>query len=177
MLTTIVGQRGVLWLCSSDTSGLIEQIGPANDPLNLIGMASAFKSDVLFSGLLFMGIVLTFVSTLLLATFPGWHEERNSETGSEVDVKPFPSRPVSQIALSNSFVAAVLLLIASLWQHVGAVGAATMAETANYGNIKVSIGGGAMAIVWISFTMEMIATIGLVVMILSIIVLDRLTDD
>lgn len=167
----------MLWLCSSDTAGLTEQIGPENDPLNLIGLASSFKSDVLFSGLIFMSIVLAFVCTLLLGTFPGWHEERDENTGSTVDIKPFPSRPVSQVALSNAFVAAILLLTASLWQHVAAVGAAAMAEAANYGNIKATIGTGAMAMGWIGFTFEMIATIGLLVMILSIIVLDRLTDD
>lgn len=172
-----VRQRGVLWLCSSDTTGLIEQIGPQNDPLNLIGTSSAFRTDVLFSGLLFMGIVLAFICFLLLGTFPGWHEERDPVTGSDVDIKPFPSRPVSQVALSNAFVAAVLLLTASLWQHVGAVGAATMVETANFGNVKAQIGAGAMAMIWISFTFEIIISIGLVTMILSIIVLDRLTDD
>ena len=71
-----VRQRGVLWLCSANTNGLAQQIGPENDPLNLIGAASKFRNDVLFSGLLFMAIILSFLSVLLLATFPGWHEER-----------------------------------------------------------------------------------------------------
>lgn len=177
MLNLTLGQRGVLWLCSSDTAGLTDQIGPENDPLDLIGMASAFKNDVLFSGLLFMGIVLAFVCFVLLATFPGWHQERDVRTGSDIDIKPFPSRPVLQFALSNAFVAAVLLLTASLWQHVGAVGAAAMVETTTFGNVKAQIGAGAMAMGWIGFTFEMLVTIGLVIMILSLIILDRLTDE
>ena len=172
-----VRQRGILWLCSSDSNGLAQQIGPENDPLDLIGAASSFKDDVLFSGLLFMSVVLAFICIVLLSTFPGWHEERDERTGSDVDVKPFPSRPVSQVALVCTFVASVLLLVASLWQHIGAVGAAAMAESSNYGNVKTDIGAGAMAIGWISFTLAMIVTVGLLAMLLSIIVLDRLMDN
>jgi hypothetical protein len=171
-----VRQRGVVWLCSSDHDGLAQQIGYENDPLNLIGAAAKFKDDVLFSGILFIAIVLASVSILLLATFPGWHEERDERTGENVDVKPFPSRPVSQIALAASFVSAVHLLIASLWQHVGSVGAAAMAESANYGNVRTDIGVSAITMIWVAFTLQLVVTLGLLVMILSIIVLDRLTD-
>ncbi|KAH7381341.1 Ca2+ regulator and membrane fusion protein Fig1-domain-containing protein [Phaeosphaeria sp. MPI-PUGE-AT-0046c] len=179
-----VRQQGVLWLCSSDTDALSQQIGSQNDPLDLIGAASDFKDGVIFSGLIFgnepwykMAIVLAFFSTLLLATFPGWHEERDERTGSDVDVRPFPSRPVSQVALSAAFVAAVLLLTACLWQHVGAVGAAAMAEIANVGNVGTSIGTSATVMAWIAVVLQFITVIGLLVMILSIIVLDRLTDN
>jgi hypothetical protein len=172
-----VRQRGVIWICSSDAAGLTQQIGAENDPLNLIGLAAQFKDDVVFSGLLFIAVVLSFFCFLLLATFPGWHEEHDAATGSDVDVKPFPSRPVSQVACSCAFVAAMLSLISILWQHVGAVGAAAMAESANYGNVKAVIGAGAMAMGWITFTLIMLVFIGLTVMILSIAILDRLTDD
>ncbi|KAF1847935.1 uncharacterized protein K460DRAFT_333458 [Cucurbitaria berberidis CBS 394.84] len=172
-----VRQRGIVWLCSSDADGLAQQIGPENDPLNLIGTASKFKDDVLFSGLLFMAVVLAFICILLMATFPNWHAERDTRTGSDVDVQPFPSRPVSQVAMTQAFVAAILLLVAGLWQHIGSVGAAAMAETANYGNVKTDIGTNAMIMAWAGFTIEACVTIGLLVMILSIIVLDRLTDE
>lgn len=172
-----VRQRGVVWLCSSDANGLAVQIGPENDPLNLIEAASKFKDNVIFSGLLFMAVVLAFVSIILMSTFPGWHEERDERTGSTVDVKPFPSRPVSQVALACSLVAALVLLVSGLWQHVGAVGAAAMAETAYHGNVRTSIGSQAVAMAWAGFTLTTVVTIGLLVMILSIIVLDRLTDD
>jgi competence protein ComGC len=172
-----VRQRGVVWLCSSDANGLAVQIGPENDPLDLIGVAAKFKDDVIFSGLLFMAVVLAFISIILLTTFPGWHEERDERTGSMVDVRPFPSRPVSQVALTCSFVASVLLLMSSLWQHVGSVGAAAMAETVYQGNVHAAIGTQAVSMAWAGFTLVTIATIGLLVMILSIIVLDRLTDN
>ncbi|PSN65956.1 hypothetical protein BS50DRAFT_554048 [Corynespora cassiicola Philippines] len=171
-----VRQRGIVWLCSSDSSGLAEQIGPENDQLNLIGLALKFQNDVLFSGTLFMTIILGFLACLLLATFPGWHKERD-ETGSDINVKPFPSRNALQLALSCLFVASVCGLIASLWQHIGSVGAAAMAESANYGNVKSEIGAGAMAMSWIAFALLMVACIGVLVMMLSIIVLDHLTDN
>jgi hypothetical protein len=172
-----VRQRGIVWLCSADANGLAEQVGPQNDPLNLIGVAVKFKDDVIFSGVLFMAVILAFMSIVLISTFPGWHEERDERTGEDVDVKPFPSRPVSQVALACSFVAAVLLLVSSLWQHVGSVGAAAMAETAFCGNVHTDIGAQAVSMAWISFTLLTIAMIGLVVMVLSIIVLERLTDN
>lgn len=172
-----VRQRGVVWLCSSDSNGLREQIGPENDPLDLIGTTAEFKDGVLFSGLLFISIVTSLLAFLMLATFPGWHQERDERTGSDVDVKPFPSRPVSQAALACSFVAAVSLLISSLWQHVGAVGGAAMTDAAYFGNVKTAIGSTAMLLSWISFSITTLAMSSLLVMIISIIVLDRLTDD
>lgn len=171
-----VRQRGIVWLCSSDANGLAQQFGPDNDPLDLIGTAARFKDDVIFSGLLIMSVILALFSTLLMATFPGWHVEHDERTGSDVDVKPFPSRPVSHVALSCAAVAAMLSLVATVWQHVGAVAAAAMAETASFGNVKSSIGAGSMAMAWTSFSFTIIAAIGLLVMVLSIRLLDRLTD-
>ncbi|KAH7396133.1 Ca2+ regulator and membrane fusion protein Fig1-domain-containing protein [Pyrenochaeta sp. MPI-SDFR-AT-0127] len=172
-----VRQRGIVWLCSSDTEGLAQQIGSENDPLDLIGTASKFKSDVLFSGLLFMAIVLAFVSMVLMATFPNTRNEREEHSGSDNGVKTYPSRPVTQVVLTQSFVAAVLLLTAGLWQHIGSVGAAAMAETANYGNINTSIGTASIAMAWTGCVIETLVTIFVVILILSFIVSDRLGDD
>jgi hypothetical protein len=103
-----VRQRGVVWICSSDANGLAQQIGPENDPLDLIGAGAKFKDNVLFSGVLLMAVIIAFFSFILLSTFPNWHEERDEHTGSDVDVKPFPSRPVSQIVLACTIVVAIL---------------------------------------------------------------------
>lgn len=171
-----IRQRGIVWLCSSDSNALAQQIGAENDPLNLIGAASKFRDDVLFSGLLFMALVLAFLCILFLATFPNWHEMPNGSTGSLVDVKPFPSRAVSQVALTVSSVAAVLLLIAGLWQHVGSVGAAAMAETANYGNVKTDIGTVAVVMAWIGFMLSTIVSIGMVILVVLLQAIDKLTN-
>ncbi|KAF9736309.1 hypothetical protein PMIN01_06225 [Paraphaeosphaeria minitans] len=148
-----VRQRGVVWICSSDASGLAIQIGQENDPLDLIGAAARFKGDVIFSGLLFMAVVVAFASVLLLATFPSWHEETDNDTGSTVGVKAFPSQPLSQVSLACSFIASMLLLTSSLWQHIGSVGAGAMAEISYQGNVHTSIGTQAVTMAWPSFTL------------------------
>ncbi|KAF1357263.1 hypothetical protein EJ07DRAFT_129494 [Lizonia empirigonia] len=138
-------------------------------PLNLIGAMGLFKDNLLFSGLLFVAIIISFVSSCLLSAFPGWRT-----SFSDVDVKPFPSKPVSQAALACAFVSALVLLITSLWQHVGAVGAAAIA---NHGNVKTDIGTGAMVIAWISFVVTTMSMGTSIVMIPSMIISDRLTDE
>lgn len=172
-----VRQRGVVWLCSSSASDLTTQIGSENDPLGLISAADKFKGDVIFSGLLFMAIALSSVSFLLLATFPGWHEEVDRDSGETVDIKPFPSRPVMYVALACSLVATICLLTSSLWQHIGSVGSAAMAEIAYQGNVHTTIGALAVSMIWASFTVTLLAMLGLQIIIWSITILDRLADD
>lgn len=123
-----------------------------------------------------VAIVLAFVCFLLLATFPGWHEERDDD-GSDREVKPFPSRPVSQIALALIFVASVFVLVSVLWQHTASVGASTIAQDLGNGSVKSGVGTAAMILGWFGFALLIIVTIGLLVMILSIRILDQLTDE
>lgn len=112
----------------------------------------------------------------ILATFPGWHEETD-ENGSERDVKPFPSRPLSRIALAALTLASLLALVSMMWQHTASVAAATTAQDMAYGEVKTHVGAIAMALGWIGLAFLAIPAIGLLVMILSITLLDRLTDD
>jgi multisubunit Na+/H+ antiporter MnhB subunit len=123
-----------------------------------------------------VAIILAFICFLLLATFPGWHEETD-ERGSERDVKPFPSRPVSQIALALIFVASVFVLVSVLWQHTASVAASTIAQDLGNGSVKSGVGTTAMVLGWFGFALLIVVTIGLLVMILSISLLDRLTDE
>jgi len=123
-----------------------------------------------------VAIILAFICLLLLATFPGWHEEMD-ETGTERDVKPFPSRPVSQIALALIFVASVFVLVSVLWQHTASVAASTIAQDLGNGSVKSGIGTTAMVLGWFGFALLIVVTIGLLVMILSISLLAQLTDD
>jgi hypothetical protein len=69
------------------------------------------------------------------------------------------------------------LLIAGLWQHLGPVGTAAMADLANHGNVQTDTGAGVMTMAWIGFTLQAVVMLGLLAMILSIIVLDRMTDN
>ena len=112
---------------------------------------------------------------MLLATFPGWHEEVD-ERGSEHDVKPFPSRPVSQVALALIFVASVFVLVSVLWQHTASVAASTIASDLGNGSVGSGVGTAAMVLGWFGFVLFIIVTIGLLVMILSIKLLDEIVD-
>ncbi|KAF2756301.1 hypothetical protein EJ05DRAFT_96853 [Pseudovirgaria hyperparasitica] len=170
-------QQNRIWVCGVDGQGIKDQIGAENDPLDLIDTATSFKDDVLFSGLIFMSIVLTSFAVVLLSRFPGWREEQDASTGDTIDVKQFPSRSLSHIALGFVFVASMVALISGLWQHIGAVAAAAMAERTGYGNVKASIGTVAIVLAWLGFTMLALTFIGLLVMVLSIHILDEMTSD
>jgi Ca2+ regulator and membrane fusion protein Fig1 len=121
-----------------------------------------------------VAIIFAFICLLLLATFPGWHEE--DVDGSERDVKPFPSRPVSQIALAIIFIASIFILVSVLWQHTASVAASIIAQDLGNGSVISGVGTSAMVLGWCSFTLLIIVTIGLLVMILSIRVLAELAD-
>lgn len=92
-------------------------------------------------------------------------------------MKPFPSRPVSQVALALIFVAAVFVLVSVLWQHTASVGASTIAQDLGNGSVKSGVGTSAMVLGWFGFALMVIVTIGLLVMILNLRLLRQLTDD
>lgn len=123
-----------------------------------------------------VAIILAFFCFILLATFPGWHEEADA-SGSEKEVKPFPSRPVSQAALALIFVSSVFVLVSVLWQHTASVAASTIAQDMGNGSVKSGIGSSAMVLGWFAFGLMVVVTIGLLVMILSISLLRQLTDE
>lgn len=121
-------------------------------------------------------VALAFITICLLLTFPGWHNEVD-DNGSDREVKPFPSRPVSLIALAAATLGAMLALVSMIWQHTASVAAATTAQDLGYGTIKSAVGATTLALGWVGFALLALAAIGLLVMILSIRILDQLTDD
>jgi hypothetical protein len=123
----------------------------------------------------FTALPLAFIGIVLLATFPGWHEEVDDD-GSEREVKPFPSRPISQICLMVVSLSAIFMFVSAFWQHIAAAGTANLAQSLSYGQVRGRIGPAAMALGWTAFGLTMVAVIGLLVMILSIRVLSRLID-
>lgn len=165
-----VSPDGGSWLCSNNATSLANQVDVNSDPLNLIWVASQFKDMIVFPYLLIIAIIFAFICLLLLATFPGWHEEEDSE-GSEREVKPFPSRPVSQVALAIIFIASIFVLVSVLWQHTASVAASIIAQDFGNGSVMSGVGSSAMVMGWFSFTLLIIVTIGLLVMILSMAVL------
>jgi hypothetical protein len=91
-------------------------------------------------------------------------------------VKPFPSRPVSQISLAIIFIASIFVLVSVLWQHTASVAASTIAQDLANGSVVSGVGTTAMVLGWFSFSLLIVVTIGLLVMILSIKVLTELAD-
>ncbi|KAJ5375575.1 hypothetical protein N7517_007581 [Penicillium concentricum] len=146
------------------------------DPLNLIMIANEFKEKIVFDGLIYIVIVLIFICFLMLSSFPGWTEEID-DSGSVREVKPFPSRPVSQTCLLGFLSSAAFCLISVLWQHINSSAAATMAETLTYGAVSAHVGGAAMALGWLSLGLIAAVSIGMLVMILSISLLRKLTEE
>ncbi|KAK4549070.1 hypothetical protein LTR36_007526 [Oleoguttula mirabilis] len=172
-----INPDGGSFLCSNNATLLAEQVSVDQDPLNLIWVAETFKNEVVFPYLLIVAIILAFITFLLLATFPGWHEEHDARTGSDIDIKPFPSRPVSQVALALIFVASIFVLVSVLWQHTASVAGAQIAQDFGNGSVRSGVGTSAMVLGWFGFALLIVVTIGLLVMILSIHLLDKLTDE
>lgn len=88
-------------------------------------------------------------------------------------MKPFPSRPVSQIALAIIFIASIFVLVSVLWQHTASVAASIIAQDLGNGSVRSGVGTTAMVLGWFGFALLIIVTIGLLVMILSIRVLSE----
>ncbi|KAL4723344.1 hypothetical protein ACLX1H_009836 [Fusarium chlamydosporum] len=141
-----INPDGGSWLCSNNATALAKEVDVDQDPLNLIWLAAQFKDMIVFPYLIIIAIIFAFVCLLLLATFPGWHEETDSE-GSDREVKPFPSRPVSQIALALIFISAIFVLVSVLWQHTASVAASVIAQDFGNGAVKSGVGTSAMVLV------------------------------
>jgi hypothetical protein len=84
---------------------------------------------------------------------------------------------VSQVALALIFIASIFILVSVLWQHTASVAASQVAQDFGNGSVKSGVGTGTMVLGWFSFALFIIVTTSLIVMILSIQLLDKLTDD
>ena len=112
---------------------------------------------------------------VLLSTLPRWQEEFDSE-GSERDIKPFPSRPVSMAAVACALVAFLISLMSIFWQHLSSSATGTMVKVLTYGTTTGHVGVTAMGLGWVSVLLLMTTTVTIVVIILRIRVLAALAD-
>jgi hypothetical protein len=117
-----------------------------------------------------------FICSLLLSTFPGWHEEADDD-GEEREVKPFPSQAGLWACLLTASVSSGFGLISILWQHVNSSATATMAEILTYGAVSGHVGGAAMALGWLSIGLVVLVCVGLLEMELSISIIRNLSED
>ncbi|KAK4097672.1 hypothetical protein N658DRAFT_561616 [Parathielavia hyrcaniae] len=169
---------GAATFCSTDAdslAALLQGIG-WSDPLNLLYVAKSFRDNTIFSGLIFICIILGAFCVALLSTFPNEHTEQGFDSDSERVVKPFPSRTVSRLALFLVLAASIFALIAALWQHLSSAATSTMVGTLMYGTVSGQTGTGAMALGWVGTALLVVVMIGLLIMILSIRVLEAIID-
>lgn len=73
--------------------------------------------------------------------------------------------------------ASLLALISSLWQHIAAIAFATTAQNMAYGSIKSEVGPAAMGLGWASVALYVVASCFILVLVLSLMFLDTLTED
>ncbi|KAK4232886.1 Ca2+ regulator and membrane fusion protein Fig1-domain-containing protein, partial [Achaetomium macrosporum] len=159
---------------NSDALAILIQETNSNDPLNMLYMAKSFHDQTIFSGLIFISIVITVLCLPILSTFHRWQPQTASDSESEREVKPFPWKPVSRAALILTFVAALFSLVAALWQHLSSAATSTMVSTLTYGTVSGTVGAGAMAFAWIATGVLFIAVIGLFLMILSLLEMEHM---
>ena len=120
-------------------------------------------------------IILSTAAILLLSNILGWHPEY-SETGSEAEAKPFPSR-LAHLEAACLVVSTIFSGISVLWQHIAAVAVATSTTTLIGGAVKSHVGTASMALAWAATFLLAISTLGVLTVIASIALLDKLTDD
>ena len=122
-------------------------------------------------------MALTGLAFIGLASIPGWTEEYDARTGSYIDIKPFPSREVSQAIAFALLMASLLVLVSCLWQHVAAASVVTTVSSMSQHRIAGHVGAVAAVLVWLSLTFVVFTFLGILVMIISIYALDLLTDE
>ncbi|GJN82031.1 hypothetical protein PLIIFM63780_005568 [Purpureocillium lilacinum] len=138
-----------------------------SDALGVVDMGHLFRTKTVSPALFIIVILLCAATMIALSTFPGWHEEEDTE-GSLREIKPFPSRAVSTLALLSSLLATAVAYVAALWQHTSCAATGTLFESLRYGAVEVHIGAGAAALGWISVFVCAVCGVGMIVMILSI---------
>lgn len=114
---------------------------------------------------------------LILSTFPSWKTEVDSETGSEVDIKPFPRRKVQSAGFLVTILSVLFCLLAALWQHTSAATAATVIEVSTSESVQASTGAIGAVLAWLGVLFAFLAALGGVVAQISRVRLDYLLED
>ena len=86
-------------------------------------------------------------------------------------MKPFPSRTVSHIVLAVLALASLLIFVSVFWQHMASSAAVAMGQSLSYGAVKGKVGVVAMVLGWVAVFLDILSTLAILVMILSIKVL------
>lgn len=121
-------------------------------------------------------MALSLLAMGILGSFPGWYTIVDDD-GEEHEVRPFPSIPAVRLCLATLCVSAALGFVSILWLHVAAVAATGTLDFMFKDIVGTEVGTAAMSLGWSAVSTELIATLGVYVMVLSFDLLDRLTDE
>lgn len=184
------------WTCHKDAASFATIVNTSQDPLDLVSKSMVFRDSIVFSGLVyvrnlrfgtsiysnesysFVSVALGAVCILLMAAFPTWREELDSTgEGEDREIKDFPSRNLTRSICAISAATILFALLSSLWQHVAAVAFTTTVQNMAYGSVKSQVGAAAIALGWGSLALYIAAFCAILVLILSLQILDQLTDD
>ncbi|KAL4878138.1 Ca2+ regulator and membrane fusion protein Fig1-domain-containing protein [Aspergillus karnatakaensis] len=164
------------WLCQSSAGALGAVVDGAGDPLNLLTIADSFRDKVIVSMMMIISMVLLFLSICTLASFPGWRTEFD-DSGSEIEVKQFPARPMVQLVMAFQILAACVLVTAMTWQHIAVVAQVATTEAAFGGAVKGGVGDVAMGLGWGALAANVLVVVGTTIMMLNLRLLRQIVDD
>lgn len=121
-------------------------------------------------------MILDVLAIAGFATFPGWREEIDDETGSIHHVKPFPSERILNGVGILLAAASVLGFVSVMWLHSAAVSAVATLKYGFSGLVDGRVGTPSMLLAWLGLVCTIIPFIGLVIEIFTVRLLDALTD-
>ncbi|KAJ8064150.1 hypothetical protein OCU04_006504 [Sclerotinia nivalis] len=160
------------WDCSESAKILANMFGTSGetnlDPLNIIRIADTVRKRIAFDGLLYISLTFALITITILSFIPSWKTEKDSDTGSEREVKPFPSRKISNTVCAASGSAAIFAFVSVLWQHLAAVSALKIIENMSYGGLMGKVGTNSMVVGWLGVLMLWLAFMGCLLMVLSL---------
>ncbi|KAI9675079.1 MAG: hypothetical protein M1817_001486 [Caeruleum heppii] len=168
-LQTRVGFYGVCaavdggpWRCNTDGTEL-QRLAPQNEELGaILKMATSMKDVLAFPHLLYVATP---------SPFP------ISETGSEREVKPFPSKVALQTALAAAFISSMLVLVSLLWHRVVMNAARNISSDVNGGAVQIDAGTRLMTLSGLAFAALIIVTLVLLLVHITIEIASSIISD
>jgi hypothetical protein len=119
-------------------------------------------------------VFLELISIVLLSAFPRWESDQDPETGSLIDIKPFPSRKLILGCLTTTGLSTVLALIATLWQHVSGTTLTALAKSSFAATVYSKVGALSISFLWLSTLFSLCTFIGIYFMFTSMNILNEM---
>jgi hypothetical protein len=122
-------------------------------------------------------IGLAIFSFVVFGTFPGWHREKDSRTGDDVDLKPYPNELKALCCVASTLLGAFFTLLSALWQHTASATTATILRASAVSVVKANVGSAGVALAWFVVVVWISVFLASLVIHLELLLLNRLTDD